>query len=434
MEIKHIVKNVFYLGSTKFFELIIQVIRAKLNAVFIGVSGIGVYNQLNVFAAKTAQFSQLSVNEALVKQIAENKDNESTFNRIFASIKAYILIVLSITVLVLTALFIFRQQISSYVLGNEITIKFYLIAISAMPLIFINTVFFAILRGFKSVKNISRARLFASFFNLLIFVPLILGYGLNGVIISIPLMYIVISGWNFFFLKKHILKPLEVTYKKVFRAKIRKDSINEMFVFSGYGLSVGFLSIISEFVIRGLIVENLGIEKIGIYAPIISWAGIFTGVVISSFSTYLFPRLCETKNISETNDVINSSIRVSTFLLIPFILLFITFRKELILIFYTKDFLETTQYLPLHFLGVIWHVWFVVLGQTMAPKGFIKQHGIFRGISYVFDILIVYYFISFWGFGLYGWMLKFLITPFLLFIIYYFFLNIKMELRINKEN
>ncbi len=434
MELKILVKNIFYLGSTKFLQLITQIVRAKLNALLIGVGGIGIYNQLNTFAAKTAQFSQLSVNEALVKQIAENKDDPAKFNQIFSSIKAYFYILIVIMLLVISLLILYNKYLSSYFLGDNANIQFYFIAVISLPIIFVNTLFFAILRGFKDVKNISRARIFAAFSNLIIFIPLIFGFGLKGVIYTIPIMYFVISGWNLYFLKKYILSPLDITIEKISKSKINRHSLNEMFIFSGFGFTVGFLGLISEFFIRGLIVNELGIEKIGIYVPIISWAGIFTGVVISSFNTYLFPRFCETTTNLETNGIINDSIRVSTFLLAPFILLFIVYRDQLLILFYSSEFLETAKYLPFHFFGIIWQVWFVILGQVMTPKGFIKQHGLFRGISFVLDMLIVFYFISIVKIGLYAWMLKFLITPIILFIVYYFFLNKKLRFNITPRN
>jgi len=434
MEIKQLLKSLSYLATAKFFQLITQVIRAKLNALILGIGGIGVYNQLNFFTSQTAQFSQLSVNEALVKQIAESKDDENIFNQIYSSIKAYFYIIVVITGFVLTILILFNKQIAIYLLGDKAIIEFYFISIMSIPIILLNSVFFAILRGFKDIKHISKARIFAAFSNIVLFIPLIIGLNIKGVIISIPITYIIISVWNLFYLNKYLLNPLGITIQEVKRSEINKSSLNEMFAFSGFGVIVGFLSLISEFFIRGTIVKELGIEQIGLYVPIISWTGIFTGIVLSSFNTYLFPRLCETTEKKETTEVLNASIRVSTLLLLPFVLIFITLKNELIIVFYSKDFLESTKYLPLHFFGLIWQIWFVVLGQSMAPKGFIKEHGLFRSISYGLDMIIVFFFISYVGIGLYGLMLKFLITPIVLFITYFIFLRIKQGFSLFSEN
>ena len=143
MELKTQIKNLSYLGSTKLFQLVVQILRAKLNAIFIGVTGVGIFNQLNSFTAKTAQFSQLSVNEALVKQIAENKEDSSSYLHIYSSLKAYLYIVFGITILVFATLLIYNTQVANYLLGNSPNMSYYFIAISAFPIILFNSVFFA---------------------------------------------------------------------------------------------------------------------------------------------------------------------------------------------------------------------------------------------------------------------------------------------------
>jgi len=411
-----------------------QVIRAKVNAILIGVTGIGIYNQLNTFASRATQFSQLRVNEALVKQIAETKFHETKFHLIYSSIKAYILIVSFLLLLSISCLVIFRQSISVYLLGDNHDYRYYFLAVASIPILIINSLFFAILKGFRDIKNISKATLFATFTNLAIFLPLAFKFRLDGVILTIPTMYIVIAAWNYYFLRKHILRPHHITILKIFNSKIQRYSLKEMFVFSGFGMSISVLILGSEFFIRGLVVNDLGMDKLGLYVPIIAWTGLYTGIILNSFNTYLFPRLCETSEKDETNGILNDSIRIATIMLIPFVLLLISFKKELITIFYSNEFSETTLYLPLHFFGLIWHVWFIIFGQAMTPKGFIKQHGIFYGSSMIFDMLIVYIFISKLDIGLYGWMLKYVITPFILFNIYRTFLKKKIGFYLFAEN
>ncbi|WP_157754625.1 oligosaccharide flippase family protein [Salinivirga cyanobacteriivorans] len=427
-------RNIGALSVAKLVETLTRLVKAKLNAVFLGVEGLGIFSQLLTFTAKTSQFSQLSINEALVKQVAVNKLQPETKKYIYASIKAYLLIVPALFALLMTVLVVFYEQIANFFLGDNPQVLLYFFALSALPIMIVNGLFFAILRGYKDIKSITKARIGAALINIIIFVPLVLIFDLQGVVFSIPMMYTINTTFNLFFLNKYILRKHQLLFSKVFKANIRKEDIKEMFIFSGFGLTTGFLAMASEFVIRGIIVGELGIEKIGVYSPILALSGIFTGVFMSSFSTYLFPRISEAKIAKEKTDILNDAIRISTLALIPFVLLLISFRIPIIRLLYTTEFLDAALYLPFHFFGIIWQIWFVVLGRSMAPQGYVKQHGLFRGIFFLLDVVIVYIFVAVIKIGLYGWMLKFLISPVLFCFIYFFFLKKKIQFKISKEN
>ena len=160
---------------------------------------------------------------------------------------------------------------------------------------------------------------------------------------------------------------------------------------------------------------NLGVVKIWIYSPIITWAGLFTGFLLPSFNTYLFPRFSQSKSHQEASGIINDALRLSTFSLLPLLMLGIPFSDLLIKLFYSSQFLEASNYLPFHFIGIIFNVWFVVLGQSMTPRGFIKQHSIFKFIVYSMELALAFILIPLYG--LYGFLLKFFIS----YLVFFFF-------------
>ena len=212
------------------------------------------------------------------------------------------------------------------------------------------------------------------------------------------------------------MRRLNIQLRTIINAKIKKEFVKELFLFSGVSLFVGSYAIISEFVCRSIVVTHLGVDSIGLYSPIIAWSGLFIGFIIPSFSTYLFPRFAETKSNKEITGILNDAIRLSTFLLMPLLFLAIPYRFFFIELFYSKEFLGAAKYLPYHFVGLIFYVWWYIFTQSMSSTGRIKPHALFFTLFMTLDIGITYYTVP--VLGLYGWMLKHMTSPFIFFIVY----------------
>ena len=180
-----------------------------------------------------------------------------------------------------------------------------------------------------------------------------------------------------------------------------------------FGLTAGVAIIFSDTLTRSIVVTQLGITKIGVYSPVITWAGLFTGFILPSIGTYLYPRFSEAKSNYEIIGVLNDSIRFVTLMMIPFLLLSIPIRFQIIPLFYSKEFIAAGNYLPWHFLGTLFYLWMYVFSQAMTPTGRIKIHGTLVIIMCVVDLAIVYFLVPI--IGLYGWMLKFIISPTIIF-------------------
>jgi len=238
--------------------------------------------------------------------------------------------------------------------------------------------------------------------------------------------------FHYFYAQKKYFKLYNITLQKILIAPFSVQFIKELFQFSVFGITVGTYSIVSEFFCRSIVVSNLGIDKIGLYSPIITFAGFFTGFLLPSLSTYLYPRFCELKTEREISGLLNDSLRLGTLMMIPLLLLGIPFARVTIAIFYSIDFIEATSYLPYHFIGVLFYVWWYVFTQAMTPTGKIKQHGFFQLLFYSTDIAVTYIMVK--HFGLWGWMLKHIISPFIFFWVYAFYSKKKMGFKLSEKN
>jgi O-antigen/teichoic acid export membrane protein len=225
---------------------------------------------------------------------------------------------------------------------------------------------------------------------------------------------------------------MKIDIKFIMKTSFKSEFVKELVLFSGFGLLVGTYGIFSEFTCRSIVVENLGVDKIGLYSPVIVWAGLFTGFILPSFSTYLYPRFAETKSNNEIIGVLNDAFRLGSFALIPLLFLAIPYRDFFIPLLYSKEFSEASLYLPTHFIGVVFYVYWFVFTQAMSPTGRIKQHGFLMILFLTLDIIVTYITVPI--FGLYGWMLKHIISPFIFFHLYYFYMKKSIDFKFSWSN
>jgi len=88
--------------------------------------------------------------------------------------------------------------------------------------------------------------------------------------------------------------------------------------------------------------------------------------------------------------------------------------------------------LPWHFIGVLFYLWMYSFAIVLTPTGRIKHYGIFVIFMALINLLTVYVFVPY--IGLFGWMLKFIISPVLFFFIYKIYLGKQIKLKISRQN
>ncbi len=432
MELKLLIKNTSYLVTTKIVKFLIGIVRAKLTAVFLGTTGTGIIAQLTSVVQQMSSFTLMSVNDGLVKQIAENKDKEDFKNKLAYLLKSYIAIITGLTLICLVLLFVFSEEITVYVLGNIKYHDYFIIGLISFPILIVNSISFALLKGHKEIKYIARSELLVIVIDFILFVPLIYFWGITGAVVFVPLSLLTILIVNNYYARTKVLKRYAVYTRDVFSAVISTRAVKELFVFAGVGLTAGIALIVSEIACRAVVVKELGIDKIGIYGPLIAWANLFTGFIMPSLRTYLYPRFSETKSDAEVSGILNDVLRLVSFLMIPALFLSIPIRYKIIPIFYSNDFISAGDYLPWHFLGNLFYFWMYALRTPLSPTGRIKTHGIIVIVMSLLDFGVVYFFVPL--LGLYGWMLKFIISPILFFALILVYLRKLMDFKIETRN
>ncbi|WMS87287.1 oligosaccharide flippase family protein [Pleionea litopenaei] len=428
---KALVKATTIIGLARLVEVLVSLVRVKLSALYLTVSELGVFNQSAILSERLSQFTLLKISDGLTKQVAESNQNEDAGRIISELLKGYLILSFVFTLLSSSLVLLFYSDIARLMFGDTLYTKFVLIALISLPILVLNSIPLSILRGFSDMKSIAKGRVYSCLINALHIIPLIILYGVDGAVVSILVSNLIIFIINMVLVSQYRRK-FNLRLKSIILSKVSKDNFRELLSFSIFGMTIGVYIIISEFVCRSIVVSELGIEAIGVYAPVIMLSSMLTGFLIPSVTTFLYSKLCESKNSSDISTLLNHGLRISTLALIPVLFIGVSFKEIYITVLYTSSYLEAGKYLPFHLLGLVFTIWFSVMSQSMASTGRIVQHGFFRFFYLTLDIVVTFVFVN--KYGLYGWMLKHMVSPILFSAVYFLYCKANMGFRLKLEN
>lgn len=429
---KDIAKNTIFLLIPSVLKFLIGLVRAKIVAIFLGTEGTGVINQLQNILNSIASFTTSGMPDGMVKQLAKANSKDASKQEIASIIKTYGTIVLITTIIAYILGFSFSASLTKFVFGDQKYFLYYLIGFSALPIMILSSSSYAIIKAYKQIKSLMWSEITITITTFLLFFIMVYFFRLTGAVIYVTLSFFV-SWLAYRYVSERIIKnALGLRLKDIIGAQFINNNFKELLSFSGVFFTSGALDIIVNLLTRNLIIRNVGINAIGMYSPVTAWAGLFTGFLLPSIFTYLFPRISESKTNEEINQLLNDIIRLLSFVTIPFVAFSITFRDILIPMFYSKEFSEAGKYLPFHFVAIYLLIIIYTFAQVFAPTGRLKQFVPIIILNNVITLVIVYSMIP--RFGLWGWVANFTITPFISAIIYYVFWHKTIGFSFKKEN
>ena len=432
MEIKILAKNTMILASPKVLKFFVGLLKSKFIAIFLGVTGFGLIDQLTNTITQIRNISLSLLPHGMVKLIAQQNAEEFDLNKISEIIKTYFIMVLPLAITITLMGYLFADELTIFVFGDLKYKLYFLIGFSALPITVFSTSLHGFFRAFKEIKSIAYSEFIIIIINLIIFLPLVYYFKVIGGIIYSTLAFFVTFIVVFSLVKKNIFNKYNITFNDVKQAVFSIKYFKELVGFVGVGIIIGIFRVIEDVSIRSIVVNELGIDKLGIYSPITKWASLFLGFILPASFTYLFPRLSEAKNNKDITNVINDVIRLLTFVILPFIIIGVSTRERIIPLFFSKDFIEASIYLPYHFSALLFVIWSQIFEQIFAPIGKLKPLVIFVIITSTISLLATYYLVPL--FGLYGYMIKFTIIPFFTIIAYFLFWKQKIEFALKIEN
>ncbi len=299
MEIKTLAKNTAILASPKILNFFVGLIRTKFIAIFLGVTGIGIIDQLINTINKIRILSLSFLPDGMVKLIAQQNSEEINLGKIASIIKTYFMMVIPLAIFMTIFGYIFADEITVYIFGNIEYKIYFLIGFTAFPITLFSASFRSFLKAYKEIKSFAIAEILIISINLILFIPLVYYYKIMGGVIYATLSFFVTFFVILFMVRKNVFKKHNIQFSAIMNAAFEKKYFKELLAFISVGVVAGTFRIFEIITVRAIVVNELGIDKLGVYSPITKWGSLFVGFILPSIYTYLYPRLSEVKGNAE---------------------------------------------------------------------------------------------------------------------------------------
>lgn len=375
------------LGKASIVVILAGIIRTKISAIYLGVSGIGILAAYNNLATNLSHVSTIGIQMSGVKYLSSKRDDR------FEDIKRiYILkrLTLILYIPVLISAVLFGDQIGNYFLNdknykNEIIIV--VISILFTNLYSINS---AILQAKEKINELAKLKIKTSVSGLMIATLIYLNYGEVG----IPYVILLISMVSLLF------SSMVVKYDKGDGVNFRDVYIHgRELIKDGLGFIVASLSTaVTLAYIINLAHVHLDQEQIGLYAAALGIMTISSQFIFSAMGSDYYPKLCKaTNNHIESNKLINSQLYLSITLAIPLFLCLSAFSEKIVTILYSENFVESGEILRILLYGLMIKSIAWPFGYVLVSKSKIGLWISLEVLYFVIQLLLINEFIPTYG-------------------------------------
>lgn len=388
---RQLIKSTSVFGGVQVFNIILNIIRSKALAVFLGPAGMGISGLLLTTITFVGGLTNFGLGTSAVRNVAESyaSGNEIKVSRTLVVLKRCVLLTgtLGVIITILSS-----PWLSKLSFGND-DYKIAFIAIS-VTLLFnqIAVGQLAILQGMRKIPYLAKANLLGTFLGVAVTVPMYYFWGKQAIIPAIIISSITSLSSTWYFSQKVKMPIVKVS---VLRTYAEGKSM----------LTIGFLISLSLLLANGssYLVQNFisnigGVKDVGLYLAGFAIINNYVGIIFSAMATDYYPRLAAipVENNIVSNEIINQQAEVTLLILAPIILVFLVFINVVIVILYSRDFIEVNGMiywaaLGMFFKAASWPIAYVFLAKGVSKLYFWNEL-VAATYILVFNILGYYYF------------------------------------------
>ncbi len=277
-------------------------------------------------------------------------------------------------------MFYFANYISVTFLGVTGYDSILKIILVASPFIVVYSLVEAYLKGKQEINLLLKINIISSILTVLFIYPLLYYFDFEG----IAFYFIVLSIIPLIIYS--ILERKEI--KELFRSKIDFNSqiIKNILKIGSVSLFSSFLFQFSILHLRKFIILNFDTQFAGIYQSLLGLSMNYFILIYSFLSTYSLPKIASLNVNHEINSEINEQFRFLLFIIVPMILLILTFRYLFLKIFYTAEFLDASNLFYIQIFGDLFKSFGALFSIWLIPRMKIK---VLMSIDFCFNLTFI---------------------------------------------
>ena len=349
-------------GGVQVVGILCSIVRVKLVAMWLGPTGVGLFNLYNRALEMVHTATNLSIRQSSVPDISQAAEDEdkTRLQRMITGVRRWTHWLALAGVIILCAL---APLLSQLTFGDGDHIWGF-VALSAALLF--NTVTngeLAVMQGLQKMKRLANATMWGTVF---------------GLVVSIPLFY---------FLRQDSVIPSIIAYAAgclIFAYLFRdrdypavKMSVSETavmgkgFVKLGVYMTIGtFVSILMDYVFNAWLNVHVDTKEVGFYGAGYTLFNKYTGLVLTALGMEYFPRLSSVAHSAKRLTVyVVKEINVAMMVMAAIVPLFLLLRSEVVNLLYSEEFQVILTFVSWGLLGTVFRTFSWCLAFVILAKG-----------------------------------------------------------------
>lgn len=328
---KQIFRATSVFGGVQVFSIIINLIKSKVIAVFLGTEGMGIYSLLQNPVNLISQISSLGLNSSGIRDVAQSADNKEEFSKTVVTVKSWTRITGLIGALFL---FLMAPIISQWTFGNsDYTVDFRFLSLSVF-LLAIGYENEIILKGKRRIISVGKAGVLSAACSLIISVPLYYFFRINGIVAVLIITNLLIFLFNHHYASKEEIVSVSLSKREIFDRGKTMAGLGSMMVLSSV------VQTLTMYLVNLFIRGYGNMADVGLFQAGMQITNISLELVFTAMAGDYYPRLAAIcKDKVKANELVNQQAEVAALISTPILVGMITFCPILIRIFLSSEFL-----------------------------------------------------------------------------------------------
>jgi O-antigen/teichoic acid export membrane protein len=384
---KQILKSTTLFSGVKVIQIITSIAKAKIIAVFLGTTGLGISGILLSSTAIVQAISGLGLSFSAVREISHANEsgdlnNVSKVNNVFLRLLLFSAIFGALLLILLSPL------LSAFAFGSR---KYICEFIWLSLLVFFNTFsegFQSILQANHRLNHIAKATISSSVISVLTSFAIYFYYGVQGIVPALITAAFVVVIVNFYFLRKEIKSIGFVSLKEIIKESKAMVKLGTII------MVVGLFGALVPFLINIFIQKNGSFTDVGLYQAGLSLTTQYVSLVFAAMTVDYFPRLSAIhSDNNKVKNLANQQSEIMLLILVPLLLGLIIVAPLLVKFLLTNEFSSIVNFVRLISIGLFFQAASHSMGLISFAKGDKKTFfflGLLGNISWLFFSIIGY--------------------------------------------
>ncbi len=388
---------------------------SKVLAIFVGPSGLAIMGHLNNVGNILQSLSTGGITVGVTKYVAEYADDKKQQDKVInASLKIIFICSSICTVLVLISF----KYLGAYFFNTSAYDSVLFLLGLTLVLFSFNSLFIAILNGFKKYKLYITINIATSIISLLLTVGLVYQFGVYGALLSF-----VLSPAMVFFLSWYMVRNEQWLSLDFLRVKTDRKSVKLLGSFSLMVINNAVVGAVAQILVRFFLTGNMDIVAAGIWDGMNRLSAAYLLFLTASIQVYYLPTLAFIKdNKLLWKEILRTERIILPLALVIFIFIFL-FRGFIIDVLFTKEFYLMKSVFALQLIGDLIKIASWLISYTMYAKAMVKNLIITDNLFTFFYVLVSYLFLTQSHLGLSSVYYAYILNNLIYLVFIYFFMK-----------